>query len=343
MPKETKNVTTNSDDFSLPGAIFQHDKCEFSESFNRLPFEISHNLAGHPLFELPKLRKLAGTLSAKTDKIAFFTDSPTLYQGWNRSKSRDASLVQAFSHLEETNSWILLKSIQDEPEYRVMLDKCLNELQELTGVPLLEQITWADAYVFISSPNTMTPYHIDHESNFLLQIHGEKEVNLFDPSDKTILTDSEIEKYYMGDFNSACYKPEIQNKAKVFQIAAGKGVHHPVRAPHWVRNNGNTYSVSLSVLFFMREFDRQARIYQANHFLRKLNINPTPPGRSPLKDKIKSFLLSDLGHKPKNKSDVIRYGLKKYEAPGILAQKLARRIGFRTRSGYSNDAGTVSE
>lgn len=314
----------------LPKKIFNHASGDFRDSFNRLPFIISHNLAEHPLFELPRLLELAKTLWAKTGRIVFFTDSPELDQGWNRSKHRHASLVRAFSNIEETNSWILLKAIQEDPEYQMVLTKCLTELEELTGVPLHKEITWMDAYVFIASPHTVTPYHIDHESNFLLQIHGEKEVNLFDPSDPFVLTDREIEQYYVGDLSAATYKRETQGKAKVFRISAGQGVHHPVRAPHWVRN-GDDYSVALSVLFFMREFDLESRVYQANHYIRKLKMTPTPPGKSPLKDNVKIFFLGNLGHKANNKSDVIRFGLRKYSPVIKLGQWAARRFSAAGR------------
>ena len=312
----------------LPAPLFNHKSGEFAELFNRLPFMVSHNLADHPLFELRRLMELAGKLLPLTDKVVFYTDSPKLDQGWNRSRHKGASIFEAFSHLEETNSWILLKSIQEVPKYQVLLKECLAELGGLTNVDLNKEITWADAYVFISSPHTVTPYHIDHESNFLIQIHGEKEVNLFDPNDRTILTDPEIEQYYVGDLNGAKYREEVQGKAKVFKIAPGQGVHHPVRAPHWVRN-GNTYSVSLSVLFFMREFDLQARVYQANHYIRKLKMTPTPPGKSSMKDKVKMFFLGNMGHKPKNKSDVIRFGLKKYATPALFGRWIAQQFTRR--------------
>ena len=32
-----------------------------------------------------------------------------------------------------------------------------------------------EAFIFISSPNTVTPYHMDPEYNFLLQIRGTKD------------------------------------------------------------------------------------------------------------------------------------------------------------------------
>ncbi len=30
-----------------------------------------------------------------------------------------------------------------------------------------EDVTWEDAYIFLASPNAVTPYHIDHEATFL--------------------------------------------------------------------------------------------------------------------------------------------------------------------------------
>jgi hypothetical protein len=322
----TKTIASHpSRAIALPKTIFNHQPGEFRENFNRVPFRVSHNLADHPLFSLPRLMELAEKLKTRNDRVAFYTDSPRIDQGWKRSRHQEATLAEAFSHIEETNSWVLLKAIQEESEYQALLDQCLVELGELTGVDLHCKVTWADADVFIASPKGITPYHIDHETNFLLQIHGEKEVNLFNPDDRTILTEPEIEQYYMGDFNGAKYREEIQEKAQVFKIASGQGVHHPVRAPHWVRN-GNSYSVSLALLFFMREFDLQARVYQANHYIRMLKMIPTPPGKSAMKDKAKIFFLGNMGLKPKSKSDVIRLGLKKFKAPVRLGQWIAKQF-----------------
>lgn len=38
------------------------------------------------------------------------------------------------------------------------------EIIELTGVRP-EDVTWQDAYVFMASPGSVTPYHIDHEAS----------------------------------------------------------------------------------------------------------------------------------------------------------------------------------
>ena len=55
----------------------------------------------------------------------------------------------------------------------------------------------------MTSPNATTPYHIDHEPNFLMQVHGEKDICLFDQNDREVLSEADIERFYCGDPQAA--------------------------------------------------------------------------------------------------------------------------------------------
>jgi hypothetical protein len=144
-----------------------------------------------------------------------------------------------------------------------------------------------NAIVFITSPRRITTYHIDRECNFLLQISGDKSISIFDKTDRVVLPEVEIERYWAVDNNAALYKPEHQNRANVYHLLPGQGVHIPVNAPHWVKN-GEAPAVSLSVNFEFRN-RRKSDVYRANYYLRRLGLHPTPPGQSELKDRIKRF------------------------------------------------------
>jgi hypothetical protein len=305
---------------------FENNVPLFSEQFNRSSFGFSHNLAAHPLFELPRLVELAKALGEK--QIAFYSSELPIDQGWKRKLPRQLLPVEeAIARISESGSWVLLKSVQNDPQYGALLGDCVEELERLTAVPLSREITWIDAYIFLASPGSLTPYHIDHEANFLLQIHGQKDVSVFDPNDRSVLTEQEIERYYVGYMNGAKYREENQCKAKVYRLTPGTGVHHPMRAPHWVQN-GDSYSVSLSINFCLRQYDRQAKIYQANHYLRKLGIRPTPPGASPLRDAAKVFALSPPRvRKPRNKYELLRYGIAPAIALRRAVKQLKRRLG----------------
>lgn len=298
----------------------------FQENFNRLPFQLSHNLGNHPLFEIPYLVELSEFLlrDKLPGRVTVFTDDAHVQQGWNRSNRRGITAAECLADIQSLKAWVMLKDIQKHSAYSHLINQFVYELEELTNLPIRRDITWIDAYLFVASPGMVTPYHIDHESNFLLQIHGEKTINLFNPAERTILTEGEIERYYVGDLSAAKFRDDVQAKAMVVAMKPGVGVHHPPLAPHWVRN-GSDYSVSLSILFFMRAFDLRAKVYQVNHYLRRLGFRPTPPGQSELKDRVKQMMMSDLGYHPRHKQEIVRFGLNKYAFPAQMMAKLRQR------------------
>jgi hypothetical protein len=313
-------------DTAFPPSIFNHSPGDFSEHFNRLPFALSHNLAAHPLFELPRLVELAKTLWAGGGgRVAIIGADASVENRWDEIPNKARSFIEAIRGIQQSGSWLMLKSSQEDPEYRACIDLCVSELSELTGVDLKKEITWIDGYVFIASPGAMTPHHMDHESNFLLQIHGEKNLNVSDPGDRSVLFEEEIENYYIGDISAARFKPVSQEKAYVFPMAPGTGAHIPSKGPHWVRN-GDEYSVSFSINFCMREIDIKSRIYQCNHYLRKLGFTPTVPGRSAVKDRLKIMALSSLGRgRAANKFELLRHSVKRLESASRIVQKVLRR------------------
>jgi hypothetical protein len=132
----------------------------------------------------------------------------------------------------------------------------------------------------------LSTYHIDSETNFLLQVHGEKDISIFSKFDREVLPEDEIERFWTVDNNAAVYKPELQHRAEVIRLVPGNGVHIPVNAPHWVQNDDN---ISVSVSINYHSWDSEyAQLYCANYYLRKkLSVRPTPPNRSALLDALK--------------------------------------------------------
>ena len=140
-----------------------------------------------------------------------------------------------------------------------------------------------EGYIFISSPGSRTPYHMDGEHNFLLQLTGSKKVSMWDSMDRSLLTEKEIEAHYGGAHRNLSYHDAFAAKAQVFDLTPGLGLHFPVNAPHWVQN-GPDVSVSFSVTFRTPAIDKRALLYAANGRLRAWGLNPKPVGQSPLRD-----------------------------------------------------------
>lgn len=307
-----------------PDRIFEPSP-DFRDKFNRLPFMYSHYLADHPLMQLPRLVELANTLiqygpgsircqASKMPKHLKWTDA-TL------KEDLQEKLPEFIANIEHSESWLLLYSVQRDPEYRALVDQIIDELEQLTGQPLRQEMSWIDAYIFIASPRAVTSYHIDHESTFLMQMHGDRTSNLFDGNDRSILTDEELENFYIGDLTAATYSDAKQAKAYVYPMTAGKGVHHPVCAPHWYQN-GEQYSIALGIHFDFKSDDRRARVHQANYYLRKLGLKPTPPGQSAFKDSLKiKFIGLFSDRHPQTKGDVLYSGIRRLRG---IAAKIAQ-------------------
>jgi hypothetical protein len=316
----------------LPERIINLDGEEFKQKYNQSPFMFSHNLAGHPLFEIPRLVELADTLSSRDECRNPVCDvAGTLIDNkWGDARSKEQQVSEVISKIQDSNAWVLLYSVQFDPAYASLLEQIIVELEELVGIPLRQEITWLDTYIFIASPHAVTNHHIDHEATFLFQIQGEREANLFCPNDRQILSDLEIENYYQGDFSAANYKVESQSKAYVFPLIPGKGVHHPVLAPHCYKNESH-YSVALGIHFCLRSHDLLARVYQVNYLLRKLGFKPTSPGQSVLQDRLKILLIGLFSKRnPDSKFELIRSGAQRIRSYVRRVKRLVNLIKRRS-------------
>lgn len=260
-----------------PGRVFVDvEGPSFQSNYNRRPFLFHHSLsAAEPLFALPRLRKLIEN-PATRDGIYFDSGSVRVDQLWKDIPSTQLTLQQAFDGARQGKTWIVLRRIQRDPEYRALLDQCLEELKTLTHRDIDHGTKMRNAILFLTSPGRVTPYHIDRECNSLLQIAGTKQISVYDPDDREVTTDEELENFWSKDNNAAVFKPQYQDRAHVFWMTPGTGVHIPVNSPHWVKN-GDGLSISLSVAYQYRDADRKY-VYQANYYMRKMGLHPAPPG-----------------------------------------------------------------
>jgi hypothetical protein len=289
------------------------------DNFNRRPFQFSHSLAGNPLFELPRLAELSETVVRVHGPggVNWRAHDAPLTSRWELQpmKTTATTAAEAIRDLEHSTSWVLIYKAQTDPAYAAILEQIIDEAGALAGVPLRSQVSWKDTYIFLASPNAVTPYHIDHEVAFLCQVRGERTARVWDGTDRSVLTDKEIEDYYLGHLGAAIYKEEFDAKANVFPLAAGQGIHHPTCAPH-AYVNGPQVSVAMGFHLNLRDLDTKARAYQVNGVLRRLGVRPTPPGVSSWRDtaKVKTLRLFD-DRDPKTKFALIRSGIWRVMTP----------------------------
>jgi Cupin-like domain len=269
-------VTTTA----LPKQLLEIDTNIFRERFNRCPFKIRHRLADHALFTLPRLIELAHRLPGES--VEYNAGNLPLSQDPQLTPRTGLSVAETIRRIEECCSWMVLKNVEDDPAYRELLDQCLDQIS-FHSEPLVPGMYRREAYIFISSPDSVTPYHIDNEYNFLLQIRGRKTLSVFDPCDRTVLSDQELERYYSGAHRNLVFENEYQARATMFDLIPGIGLHVPLTAPHWVRN-GPEVSVSFSITFRTPASEFRDMAYRVNAKLRRLGLQPVPPGQTAWRD-----------------------------------------------------------
>lgn len=271
-----------------PPPVFDVSPAAFRADFDRDAFQFRHSLADNPLFSLERLSLLARELEP-IGNVSVHAGDADVDKGWEgltRHPRRLESAFAAITDIQASGAWVKITHAEQVPEYAAFLDAMLAEIGMLSGRPLDRQITRVSTTLFISSPHAVTPYHMDHETNFLFQIRGQKQFYLVDGMDPDILSQEDIEEYYAN--NRLPYHADVQTKARLYELEPGVGVHHPNCWPHWAKT-GDAPSVSLSVNFCLRDRDLKARAYQYNHYLRRLGAHPAPPGIHPVRDRLKTL------------------------------------------------------
>jgi hypothetical protein len=296
---------------SATESSIQCDPQQFSANFNRVPFEVRHSLAGNPLFDVDRIIELAQLVEARRNPHRSFGDAYSnmgeVGPGMKAVEGHrpDMPTSEILRNIENSKAWVTLWHVEREEGYREVLQQCICDLLELSGREVINKIKWFDAILFITSPNRVTHYHVDRECAWLVQLHGDKEIHLFDKRDKEIVPDEELERFWNVDNGAGTYKPQFEDRAMVFRMRPGTGVHIPVNCPHWLKN-GSEVSVSMNVNFQFRD-EVWGNIFKANYYLRRFGVKPATPGLHPVRDRIKSrayTAVQQINHLRKGKQAV---------------------------------------
>lgn len=310
-----------------PIGVLRANPTQFRRDFNVRSFLFEHSLAGHSLFNVGRLAQLGERMLAQGELEKFVAKSGKDNAAASRISAMppQARVAATIEQLHEAGTWMKLTGANTvDPQYHELLQELLRNLEDLAGFALRAEITWSTLTIFMASPRIITPYHIDHESNFLFQVSGNKQITLFDQQDRALLSEDEIEEFYAGDFEAARFREGLQSRGIEYALAPGKVVHHPPLAPHWVKN-GDEVSISVSIGFCLRRFDRRARIYQVNHFLRRLGLKPQPPGRSAVSDGIKIAGVGIISKSdPTNPEEILYSGVERLRRLSRVIRGAAR-------------------
>jgi hypothetical protein len=266
--------------------VLRDPEGQFRRDYNRRSFAFSHELRGNPLFELPHLIEYSRRLAPNPELAYWSNGAVSVSDRWDTPGGRRLSLQDTIANIGDNNSLVILKRIELDAAFGPFMREIMAQVIDLVGPAMRDDVLIGRGTLLVASPRRITAYHLDADTNFLLQIWGDKSLSVFNQTDRTLVSDQELESYYAGDINGAAFRQSRQHDGKTYELLAGQGIHIPSMAPHWAQN-GRQISIALSINFDLRSIARLARIYKLNHRLRRFGLKPTPPGVSMWRDRVK--------------------------------------------------------
>lgn len=254
---------------------------------------VTHRLAEHPLLQLDALvelgkrqeaKRLVRTHSDAATAGSSFAEAPTLHPN---ARGAEATL----KGIAEARAWMSLLNVQADPTYRALVDEVLDGVR-----PEIDRrdpgMCYRAGWIFVSSPGAVTPFHIDHEHNLILQVRGKKRLYTWDPFDREVVTERAQELFHdRHSREGIVWKESFRERARVFDLVPGMGGYMPSTTPHMVEN-GDEPSVTISFTYYTDATRRRELLYRGNAHLRRLGLSPHPVGSSTTRDEVKHAVLS---------------------------------------------------
>lgn len=295
----------------LPAPLISAPPEALRDLFPHRPFATRHALASHPLLTLPRLAQLVQELPR--DLIEYNSGNAAIDQNPDETPSLDLDPVEIVRRIETCGAWMVLKRVEKSPAYRALLEEALMSVARALGHDNLEAagFTQIEGFIFVSSPNTTTPFHLDSEDNFFVQIHGEKFFHVYDNRDYGIADEREIERAMTRHRNlrfDAAFEPRLTT----FRLVDGDGCFIPYQWPHWLRT-GQDHSISMAITWKTEAAKRNNDLHFANSILRKIGLPQRPPGHSPPWDSVKlaAFRAGWSAIQPLRSSETLRKVLRR--------------------------------
>jgi hypothetical protein len=287
-------------------ALLTAEQSAFETLFPHRPFRISHGLAGDPRLTLPAILELVKALPR--DRIEYNSGKASVSQDPSTTPLVDLDPEDVITQIETAGAWLVLKRVEHHPTYRALLEEVLDSVAKARGFKGVKGAKFTDiqGFMFVSSPNSTTPFHLDSEDNFFVQIHGDKQFAIYDNSDRSIASEDQIE-HAITKHRNLKFDDAYAARGTINELKPGEGVFVPYIWPHWVKTK-DTYSISLAITWKTPEVKRRNNLYVANSMLRDRGFPQKAPGANRAMDGLKIAAVQTLAGlaAPLRKSEGLR-------------------------------------
>jgi len=265
-----------------------------NRTLDREPFKFQHRLMGHPALELSNLAKVIPSLPSEYVKYSKgLMRNGEDFENCNLLHPSQMSLAETIECMRTSDSYVMVRSPQIHESFQPVFRDLSGDVETLLRQTFGQRdrlLLKPQLYLFIASPGSHTPFHIDRNSTMLMQFRGSKQVVLFPRWAPQVVSDEAREAYAAYDNTKLPWSDEREAFGQRFDFNPGEGLHIPFIAGHYVQNGTDDISISMSIIFNTPESQAQLDALQFNHRLRGLGLSPSPVGQRFGRDHLKSFL-----------------------------------------------------
>ena len=216
-----------------------------------------------------------------------FNDAPRLHPN---ARSASATLTG----IRDARAWMSLLNVQTDPVYRELVDEVLDDIRTFSE-PVDPGMCYRGGWIFVTSPDTITPFHFDKEHNFLVQLQGRKTIHVWDHRDQLAAPEAARDRFHAcHERDLLSWSEALRERATAFHLEPGQGAYMPSTSPHMVEN-GSEPSVTMSFTYYTDATRRDSLLHRAHYRLRQRGFAPPPVGANRLLDGALSLSLGALG------------------------------------------------
>jgi JmjC domain len=242
------------------------------------PALVAHRVVGDPRLRHSSIADLAATLELG-DIEHHIADLPLLLPS-GEAPQLELTPAEVVRTIETNGCWLALFHLERHEPYRDLLECCIDGWR--ARFDLEGGVQSSTASLFLASSGAVTPAHVDRHHNLLLQIEGTKEVTV-GAFDTAAQASAEVDRHFDPERSNFSSLPP---HSTTWVLHPGEGLYLPPYAPHWVRTDGVT--LSLSCVVRTPASLQLERAHICNARLRRFGLRPRPVGTWLLADRVKA-------------------------------------------------------
>ncbi|HEY2622774.1 MAG TPA: cupin-like domain-containing protein [Dyella sp.] len=259
------------------------------------PQAVRHQLTDHPLLQPDRLVALGKRFQGTTHLLTFNNNAgaDANFDEVARLYPNRRSVTETLQQITSAKAWMLLRHVQADPAYRELINTALDPIQaeiERRDPGMYYRAGW----IFVASPHTTTPFHIDRNHGILLQIRGAKKVYVWDQDDIEVCSERARDSFHSShNLDLVRWHEEFRERAHLFEVGPGKGAYIPITSPHMVET-GTEPSITISLTYSTNATRHNAMEHVLHDLMRRHGMSPPTVGNHRLLDEFTYMSASAL-------------------------------------------------